>query len=247
MLRRMVLVGIAALMLAGIGVEAMALQQKPSRTVLEGVYTDAQAEAGRDEFEANCARCHEGVCPDGPPLVGPLFIERWREDSLASLFNWVSARMPRNAQGTLSEKIYLDAIALLLKENGFPVGNAELTVSNVADIQFIGPNGPKPLPGNAVVEVVGCFVKNPSGAWQVTKGSAPVRYRYGNETTPEALKAAADQALGTATYELVNVEDVRPGFKPDSISGNKVHVIGPLLRERIFVTAIESLSGACTQ
>ena len=34
---------------------------------------------GQEAFAANCSRCHEGVCPEGPPLVGPLFIERWRE------------------------------------------------------------------------------------------------------------------------------------------------------------------------
>jgi S-disulfanyl-L-cysteine oxidoreductase SoxD len=243
MVRRMGLLGVF-LMLAI--VQAMASQQGTTRTVLDGAYTEAQAEMGREAFAANCERCHEGVCPDGPPLVGPLFVERWREDSLASLFRWVSTRMPRNAQGSLSEKTYLDAIAYLLKENGFPAGNTELTAANAAEIQFIGKNGPRPLPGNAVVEVVGCLARNPAEGWDLTKGSKPVRYRFGNDTSPDEVKAAGAKPLGAATYQLANVEQSRTDFNPATMTGQKVLVRGPLLRQRIHVTAMEVL-GACTQ
>jgi S-disulfanyl-L-cysteine oxidoreductase SoxD len=240
MVRRLVLLG-AFLMLAV--VETMAFQQGTTRTVLDGVYTEAQAEAGAMEFAANCARCHEGICPDGPPLVGPLFIERWREDNLASLFRWVSTRMPRNAEGSLSEKVYLDAIAHLLKANGFPAGNTELTAANAREIQFIGPNGSRPLPGNAVVEVVGCLTKTLE-AWELSKGSNPLRYRYGMDISAEAVKTAGARPLGASTYQLTNVEESRTDFNAAAMTGQKVLIRGPLLRQRIHVTSLDVI-GAC--
>jgi hypothetical protein len=227
-----------------VGVSAMSLPQGLGRTVLDGAYTEEQAAAGGTEFAANCARCHEGVCPDGPPLVGPLFIERWREDNLGSLFKWVRTRMPRNAGGSLSEKVYLNAIAFLLQENGYPSGAVELSASNAGEIQFIGKAGPKPLPGNAVVEVVGCLSKAPSGDWQLTNGSDPVRYRYGTDATPDELKTAAATPPGKSTFELTNVEE--SGANSQSMTGHRVQIRGPLLRQRIHVTSMESVAAACT-
>ena len=226
---------------------AMTLQQAVGRTVWDGAYTEEQAERGADEYAMYCARCHEGVCPDGPPLVGPLFVERWREDNLGSLFLWVSTRMPRNANGSLSEKTYLDSIAHLLKANGFPVGQTELTAANARGIQVVGQNGPRPLPGNAVVEMVGCFTKGPEDSFQLTQATVPVRYRYGSPEAPDALSAAGARPLGQGTYELTNVRESRSDLNPESITGQRVRVRGPLLRQRVHVTMLDALPGACTQ
>jgi hypothetical protein len=230
--------------------EAMVPPQTTGRTVLEGVYTEAQAMRGRDEFTANCSKCHEGVCPDGPPLVGPLFIERWREDSLAALFTWMKTRMPRNAAGSLSDATYIDAIAFLLQENAYPSGSTELTADMIGNILFVGKNGPRPLPPNSLVLVVGCLKQDPGEGLLLINGSAPVRNRYGDETAPDELKAAEVKPTGMLTFQLQNVEDVRPGFGPDAVKGHKVQVKGVLGRQgsgaRIFVTSIEALMATCS-
>ncbi len=97
-------------------------QAGPVRTVLDGVFTTAQAERGAGLYVTQCAACHEGADVDGPPLTGAPFVDRWREDTLASLFDFIKTEMPQQAPGSLSERQYLDIIAHLLHENDYPPG-----------------------------------------------------------------------------------------------------------------------------
>jgi len=69
---------IAALLFAVVASAAQRGGAQPAQTTLDGVFTDAQAKRGESEYDANCARCHEGECPEGPPLSMQLFTERWR-------------------------------------------------------------------------------------------------------------------------------------------------------------------------
>src|SRR4051794_7087736 len=66
------------------------------KTVLDGIYSEEQAERGRVAFATTCARCHgsnlEGVA--GPTLTGEHFIEHWREDTLDSIYNFMREGMP---------------------------------------------------------------------------------------------------------------------------------------------------------
>jgi hypothetical protein len=245
MLQRFTVVLITIACLIGV---AAAAQQRPTQTILEGGYTEAQAERGRELFAVNCARCHEGICPDGPPLVGPLFVERWREDHLGSLFTWAKSRMPRNAAGSLSDQTYLDTIAFLLKENEYPAGNTELSTANMSNLLIVGKAGPRPLPPNSLVLVVGCFAQDATEGWRLNNATDPVRNRYGSETSPEELRASEAKAAGTQTYQLQNVGELA-GFNPASLSGRRVQVKGSLGRQgqgaRIIVTSIEPLAGTC--
>src|SRR5688572_25922801 len=77
-------------------------QTSPGKTVLDGVFTSAQADKGEKEYEARCTRCHEGNDPEGPTLMGRTFIDRWREDNLEELFDYMKDKMPADAAGSLS-------------------------------------------------------------------------------------------------------------------------------------------------
>src|SRR3954463_3140802 len=79
---------------------ASVTQLNASRTVLDGVFTAAQAERGSAGFSEKCAPCHEGADVEGPPLTGTPFIERWREDTLDGLFEFIKTRMPQTAPGS---------------------------------------------------------------------------------------------------------------------------------------------------
>ena len=92
-----------------------------SRTVLDGVYSGAQAARGQALFKEKCARCHEGADVDGPPLNGAPFLDRWREDTLAGLFDFLQTRMPQDAAGSLKPQEYADLLARLLQDWGFHV------------------------------------------------------------------------------------------------------------------------------
>jgi quinoprotein glucose dehydrogenase len=214
-----------------------------SRTVLDGVYTDAQAKRGEAAYGMNCAKCHEGADVDGPPLNGDPFIDRWREDRLSTLFTFIRTNMPRDTPGKLPEASYRDILAFLLQSNGYPTGSAELAATD--SIQLVGKDGPKPLPTNALVLAVGCFAPGDQDTGMLTRVSALARTRTADATTPEELKQSAAMPSGDRQFRLQNLSE----FKPESVKGHRVQVKGVLIRQanndRINVTALESLAASC--
>ena len=213
------------------------------RSVLDGVFTEAQAKRGEAAYGMNCAKCHEGADVDGPPLTGDPFIDRWREDRLSTLFTFIRNNMPRDTPGKLPEADYRDILAFLLQANGYPAGAAELTMPE--NIQLVGKDGPKPLPTNALVAAVGCFESAGPDAGTLTRVPALARTRTADATTPEETKRSAALPLGAQQFRLQNLAD----FKPDSVKGHKVQVKGVLIRQanndRINVTSLESLAASC--
>jgi mono/diheme cytochrome c family protein len=99
-----------------------------TRSVWDGVYTDAQADRGSGQYTQHCAVCH-GVALEGngetPPLVGQ-FIPDWAGTTLADLYDKIQVTMPLNAPGTLRPAIAADILAFILKANNFPSGPNEL-------------------------------------------------------------------------------------------------------------------------
>ena len=106
--------------------------QDASRSVWDGVYTEAQATRGGEAYAQECASCHggklEGV--DAPALVGE-FASEWNGRTVADLFDRVSATMPADGPGRLSPQQYADILAHILRANEYPPGSTEL--SRVAD------------------------------------------------------------------------------------------------------------------
>src|SRR2546428_9030873 len=94
-----------------------------------GVYTAAQATAGRAAYQANCASCH---VPDlsgrneAPPLAGGSFMNTWRNRTTRDLFDYMQATMPPNAP-SLSADQYLAITSFILQSNGMPPGSQPLT------------------------------------------------------------------------------------------------------------------------
>ncbi len=184
-------------------------QSRPA-TVLDGVYTEQQAEAGREHYEAICATCHDGDEPEAPAPKGPEFIERWRDAPLSFLYNFIHTNMPGDKPGSLPETKYVDVVAYLLHTGGYPSGSTELTAAKARDILLVGPDGPKPLPVNALVSAVGCL-SGSGDSWTLTSGTYPLRVRVGDETAPEELSVSRGAALGSATYTLKNAGDFPRG------------------------------------
>jgi mono/diheme cytochrome c family protein len=214
--------GLAAVLVVGILGYA---QTKPA-TVLDGVYTEQQAQSGEEQYEAICAACHDGDEPEAPPPKGPAFIERWREAPLSFLHDFIRTNMPGDKPGTLAEENYVNLVAYLLRTSGYPAGAAELTVARTRNILLVGPDGPKPLPANSLVSAVGCLAVSPNGDWSLTLAANPVRVRVGDQTTPEELAVSAGSALGQSAYKLNNAED----FPTAKLKGQKVQAKGVLTK-----------------
>jgi mono/diheme cytochrome c family protein len=224
---------------------ATALAQAPT-TVLDGVYTPAQAARGEAAYSTYCSGCHEGQDADGPELMGKAFLDRWREDKLEALFTFVKTRMPGNLPGGLDERAYTDIMAYILQTNGLPAGKRELSPDMVGSILLVGAEGPRPLPNLTIIRAVGCLSPEANNTWALVKAGslAPVRSRIVDGTTPEELKGSAAQPLGTQTFPLLSVTQ-----QGASYAGHKVQVKGVLTRqnrvERINVMSLESVATTC--
>lgn len=225
-----------------------AQESASGRTVLDGAYSEAQARRGADVYQTSCGKCHEGADVDGPPLSGDPFIDRWREDTLASLFGFIKANMPQDAPGKLTDAAYRDIVAYLLQANMYPAGNQELTAGALGATELVGHRGRQPLPTNSMVRVVGCLEAGSGGAWIIARAAEPARTREPEHSTPEELRAAAAKPLGTQTFRLQNLEDLT-AVHPDSLKGQKVQAKGVLIRQpnndRINVASLETVAAAC--
>jgi mono/diheme cytochrome c family protein len=224
---------------------ATALAQAPA-TVLDGVYTSAQADRGNVAYQRYCIGCHEGQDADGPELAGKVFMDRWREDTLSPLFTFIKTSMPGNVPGSLDEATVADLMAYILHENAFPAGDKDLTPAHMGSVRLVGPDGPQPLANLTIVRAVGCLTAEANNAWAVVKVSkmSPVRDRIVEGTTPAELKASAALPLGELTFRLMSVP-----VKGASLTGHKVQVKGVLTRQgavdRINVMSLESVAVTC--
>jgi hypothetical protein len=215
-------------------------------SVLDGVYTPAQAARGEAAYSASCSGCHEGQDADGPELIGKAFLDRWREDKLEPLFTFMKTRMPGNLPGSLDASVYADVTAFLLQANHLPAGTRELAPDMVGSIQLVGPDGPRPLSNLTIVRAVGCLGAAANNTWVLARASnpRPVRARIVDGTTPEELSLSAAQALGAQTFPLMSVPPQSAAY-----AGYKVQVKGVLTRqntlERINVMSLEPVGTTC--
>ena len=221
-------------------------------SVLDGVYTPAQARRGQEQFEQHCASCHRrdlgGV--SGPALKGDRFLDQWREFPLEVLFNDMRTQMPMGNPGGLPPATYLDISAYLLEANGLPAGGTELTQDVAAKVLFVAPGGPRPLPTSAPALIAGCMTKDAGNGWFLTSASAPARTLNPYEFEDGELKTAGRTPLGGEVVRLQNLEDL-PGSTgaADQLVGRKVVAKGILVRHergtRLNVAVLNAVGDAC--
>jgi mono/diheme cytochrome c family protein len=93
------------------------------------LYTAAQATAGMGKFLGNCGMCHgaklQGI--SGPSLKGPNFASDKADFSVSDVFTIVSQNMPAANPGSLEHDDYVNIMAYLLQQNGYPAGSTALT------------------------------------------------------------------------------------------------------------------------
>src|SRR5216117_3733556 len=158
---------------------ALAQGNEKRKTVLDGVFTAAQAERGKEAYATHCSTCHMedlgGL--SAPALKGEQFIDNWREDSVRSLFTFIRTQMPQRAAGSLEEKMYVDILAHILSVNMFPSGSNELNADALGSIDLVGKDGPAPIPKFALIALVGCLARADGEEWKLDNASAPARSR----------------------------------------------------------------------
>ncbi|MEO5926795.1 MAG: cytochrome c [Bryobacteraceae bacterium] len=209
-----------------------------SRTVWDGVYSEAQAARGTMIFGQSCAGCHS-LTPEGrSPVVGEVFWKNFAQKNVADLLEFVTANMPNGKPKSLSKAAYEDVVAVMLKSNGFPSGANELASENLAKVQIVTRDGRTELPANALVRVVGCLTKSGTD-WAVTQATTPER--------AERVVAAGEDAarpLGNRTMPLKFVLT-----RLDPLAGARVLVNGLLIGadgvDGINVTSVSRVAQTC--
>ena len=90
-------------------------------SVLDGVFTEAQASSGEATFRRVCAACH-----DPGEFSGGRFRLTWVGQSAGDLFDTIATLMPEGDPGSLRPAQYAAVVAYLLQLNGYPAGEAAL-------------------------------------------------------------------------------------------------------------------------
>ena len=223
--------------------------EAPVRTVWDGVYTQAQAERGRNAFLATCARCHgDDLAGFRGAMDGERFMEGWGEDTVQSLYDRIHTTMPPGQAGSIPDQSYVDIVAFFLSRNKFPTGEKELGVEGLDEIRIQGKDGPTEVPSFAMVQVIGCLTQEAKDVYKVTTATDAVRARDPKESTGEALEAAKAAPLGESTYDLLrNVIYL----EPEGLVGKKIEVKGFLIRDdkgdRINVSTLQPLAETCSK
>jgi mono/diheme cytochrome c family protein len=105
---------------------------KSKHRVAPALYTEDQATKGSLAYLQNCAMCHgpnmegqSGGFP-GPALKGADFADPSYDFHVDEIFNFVAKQMPSATPGSLSHEMYVQIMAYLLQQNGYPAGSHEL-------------------------------------------------------------------------------------------------------------------------
>src|SRR5882672_1102451 len=136
--------GVAAGAAAGLLIAALSAQTPSS----SGVFTAAQAAAGRAAYQANCASCHMpdlGGRNEAPPLAGANFMNTWRTRTTKDLFDYMSGTMPPDVPSLAADQ-YLAIAAFVLQSNGAPAGTQPFTPTTAVPIGTVA-TGAAPAAG----------------------------------------------------------------------------------------------------
>lgn len=111
------------------GAAGPAAKPSPSKTTLDGIFTDAEAARGKTAYNNNCSACHmEDLSGSGQalPLAGDAFMDIWEGQTMNDLMGLVEGTMPQDRPGSLEPAMALDIISYVLQQNKFPAGTEEL-------------------------------------------------------------------------------------------------------------------------
>ena len=232
-------------LVVSLGCEAQTAIAKRN-TIWDGIFSPAEVTRGEGEYRSDCSRCHgEDLSGQGGVLRGEKFMDRWREDSLASLFNNIRDTMPPGPRGRVQDAEYVDILAFLLSSNGFPTGKADLNPREFDRIRIVGKEGPMPVPDFSLVSVVGCLGKDDQNHWVLRKASEPVRTRIPRDPTESETAADLSRKGGEHEFHFLDTYEFASEFQ----AGRWMQAKGFLIRspgnDRLNLTWLKVLRPSC--
>ncbi len=104
-----------------------------SLSISDGVFTVQQAAAGQVLYQENCARCHDLQFYHNS-------LRSWTDMTILDYWYKILGNMPADKPGSLSRTEYLELIAFILADNGFPAGELPLEPNNrLGKIKIVSP------------------------------------------------------------------------------------------------------------
>jgi polar amino acid transport system substrate-binding protein len=110
----------AVALVAALSGRAAVAARAQGATTNDGVYTQAQAEAGRELYDKACAQCHQPS-----KFSGAEFMRAYGEKPLTDI-DASMAEMPMDAPGSLTRDDVASLIAYFLSMNKYPAGSTPL-------------------------------------------------------------------------------------------------------------------------
>jgi mono/diheme cytochrome c family protein len=114
---------------------ALLTMLQATRTVWDGVYSEAQATRGAALFDRECAQCHGPAGAGGsmaPALADAAFSSNYDGQTVGDLFDRNRTTMPVGREGQLSSQQNADITAFILQINRFPAGAEDLPAQTMA-------------------------------------------------------------------------------------------------------------------
>lgn len=128
--------GLAAGGATGAPTAGATAEQSSAGSLLDGVFTAAQASRGERTFSDVCAACH-----DTGEFSGGRFRISWVGRPVGELFETISTLMPEADPGSLSPAEYAAIVAYLLQVNNYPAGETDLptNVRALGQLEIVSP------------------------------------------------------------------------------------------------------------
>jgi mono/diheme cytochrome c family protein len=131
-MRVRVLAFLASTLVLSTAVALRATYATQPRTTNDGIYTKAQADGAKAQFDKICAECHAFTVAakkkaEDLPLGDDPFFRNWEGKTIDELVSVIVLTMPNDGSAVVDEPEALNLMAFVLQQNGFPAGTAPLT------------------------------------------------------------------------------------------------------------------------
>lgn len=129
----------ATVLAASVWLVAIPRAASTQKTTNDGIYSKAQADAARPQFEKLCAECHAFTVAAKKqakdlPLGDEPFLKKWEGRGLDELATVIVTTMPNDGSAIVSDEETLNLLAYILQQNGFAPGAAPLTRESVTSV-----------------------------------------------------------------------------------------------------------------
>jgi mono/diheme cytochrome c family protein len=106
-----------------------------------GIYTQAEAVAGKTDYDAHCASCHNADLSgnSGPALAGAKFASylNFTKITPPQLLTFITSQMPADAPGSLNVTQYNDIFAYILSFNHYPAGPKPISPAGLSCLSML--------------------------------------------------------------------------------------------------------------